>query len=62
MTARDDSPAADALRDAGYVKLPPLWVPAEIRDEVPPQTALLMRAFVLFGLPDTWPKSKSPPA
>jgi len=26
--------AADALRDAGYVKLPPLWVPAEMRDEV----------------------------
>ena len=26
----------------------------EKRDEVPPQTALLMRAFVLFGLPETW--------
>jgi hypothetical protein len=34
MTARDDSPSADALRDAGYVKLPPLWVPAEMRDDV----------------------------
>ena len=33
----------------------------ESRAEVPPQTALLMRAFVLFGLPDTWP-DKSPPA
>ena len=27
----------------------------ESRAEVPQQTALLMRAFVLFGLPDTWP-------
>ena len=34
----------------------------EGRAEVPPQTALLMRAFVLVGLPDTWPESKSPPA
>jgi hypothetical protein len=23
---------------------------------ITPQTALLIRAFVLFGLPDTWPK------
>lgn len=28
------SPAAQALRDAGYVKLRPLWVPREMRDEV----------------------------
>ena len=27
----------------------------EGRADVPPQTALLMRAFALFGLPDTWP-------
>jgi transcriptional regulator with XRE-family HTH domain len=30
----------------------------ESRAEVPPQTALLMRAFVLFGLPDAWPGCK----
>lgn len=34
MTARYDRTAADAVRDEVYVKLPPLWVPAEMRDEV----------------------------
>lgn len=32
----------------------------ESRAEVPPQTALLMRAFVLFGLPDQWPRFAKP--
>jgi len=34
MTARDDRTAADAVRDAGYVRLPHIWVPADFRDEV----------------------------
>lgn len=29
-----DSPAANALREAGYVKLRPLWVPRDVRDQV----------------------------
>jgi len=34
MTARDDSPAADDLRAAGYVRLRRLLVPVAMRDEV----------------------------
>jgi len=29
-----DSPAAQALRDEGFVKLRPLWVPRAMRDQV----------------------------
>lgn len=29
-----DSPAARALRAEGFVKLPALWVPAAMRDEI----------------------------